>query len=431
MRAVTAARDAATRRGGLTVLQAYRFALDPAPAQARVLASHCGAARKAFNEGLAQVKRCLDQRDAERSYGVPDEQLTEVPWTLPALRRWWNQNKDELAPWWRENSKEAYNSGLDALARGLKQWSATRSGKRRGPQIGFPRSSPGAGRGCRAGSRRARSASMTARMWCCRASAGSRRTSPPRRCWTRSSPGRHGSWPPRCPSTGGAGTARSPSRSSATRPPGACGPGPGASGGRRRCSGCGTCSWPPRPTAPRSPGCRRRAAWPARRPGCGRCNAKRGPAGRPGPAHRQAALAAVAAHHGADRARPRPRREHPPRRAAQGHHAPGPAPPGDRGRGPRGGEHDPPQTRRRPRRARAEPGDRRRRTRRAAPPARLQDHLVRLGPVVADRWYPSSKTCSACGAVKAKLALADRLDRVTTAARSSTVTSTPRSTSPA
>jgi putative transposase len=27
---------------------------------------------------------------------------------------------------------------------------------------------------------------------------------------------------------------------------------------------------------------------------------------------------------------------------------------------------------------------------------------------VADRWYPSSKTCSACGAVKAKLALADR-----------------------
>jgi putative transposase len=28
--------------------------------------------------------------------------------------------------------------------------------------------------------------------------------------------------------------------------------------------------------------------------------------------------------------------------------------------------------------------------------------------VIAGRWYPSSKTCSACGAVKAKLALADR-----------------------
>lgn len=29
--------------------------------------------------------------------------------------------------------------------------------------------------------------------------------------------------------------------------------------------------------------------------------------------------------------------------------------------------------------------------------------------VVADRWYPSSKTCSSCGTVKADLTLADRL----------------------
>jgi len=34
------------------------------------------------------------------------------------------------------------------------------------------------------------------------------------------------------------------------------------------------------------------------------------------------------------------------------------------------------------------------------------DAGVRL--VVADRWYPSSKTCSACGAVRAKLTLAER-----------------------
>jgi putative transposase len=30
------------------------------------------------------------------------------------------------------------------------------------------------------------------------------------------------------------------------------------------------------------------------------------------------------------------------------------------------------------------------------------------GLLVADRWYPSSKTCSDCGAVKAKLRLSDR-----------------------
>jgi putative transposase len=121
------------------MLQAYRFALDPTPVQARALASHCGAVRKAFNEGLAHVKRCLDQRAAERSYGVADAQLTGVPWTLPVLRRWWNQNKREIAPWWAQNSKEAYNSGLDALARGLQQYSASRSGQRRGPWVGFPR----------------------------------------------------------------------------------------------------------------------------------------------------------------------------------------------------------------------------------------------------------------------------------------------------
>jgi putative transposase len=121
------------------MLQAYRFALDTTPGQARALASHCGASRKAFNEGLAYVKACLDQREAERSYRVREDQLTEVPWTLPALRRWWNQSKDELAPWWRENSKEAYSSGLDALARGMKAWSDSRSGKRRGRKAGFPR----------------------------------------------------------------------------------------------------------------------------------------------------------------------------------------------------------------------------------------------------------------------------------------------------
>ncbi|RQX07073.1 hypothetical protein DKL51_01115 [Micromonospora globispora] len=34
--------------------------------------------------------------------------------------------------------------------------------------------------------------------------------------------------------------------------------------------------------------------------------------------------------------------------------------------------------------------------------------------VVADRWYPSSKTCSGCGAVKTKLALSERTYTCTT-----------------
>jgi len=126
-------------RDGWTV-QAYRFALDPSPAQECDLLSHCGAARVAYNWGLAQVKAVMGQRNAEASYGIAAAELTPaMPWTLPALRRAWNQAKDQVAPWWAENSKEAYNSGLDALARALGNWADSRAGKRKGPKAGFPR----------------------------------------------------------------------------------------------------------------------------------------------------------------------------------------------------------------------------------------------------------------------------------------------------
>jgi len=123
----------------MMVNQAYRFALDPTPVQERDLARHAGAARFAFNWGLAVVKACLGQREAEMSYGMPTELLTAVPWNLYGLRRRWNQAKHEAAPWWRECSKEAYNSGLDALARALRGFSDSRAGKRAGKWVGFPR----------------------------------------------------------------------------------------------------------------------------------------------------------------------------------------------------------------------------------------------------------------------------------------------------
>ena len=120
--------------------QAYRFALDPSPRQVRALDSHCGGARFAFNHMLAHVKAVLSQRDAERSYGIGEQELTPSQgWTLPALRKSWNQRKQVFAPWWGENSKEVYNTGLDGLARGLHAWSKSRCGERAGPKIGFPR----------------------------------------------------------------------------------------------------------------------------------------------------------------------------------------------------------------------------------------------------------------------------------------------------
>ncbi|MEV4469613.1 IS607 family element RNA-guided endonuclease TnpB [Nonomuraea sp. NPDC049504] len=123
----------------MKVTQAYRYALDPTTEQAEGLASHCGAARFAFNWGLARVRAALAQRAAEQSYGISAESLTEVPWNLYALRRAWNLAKRTDAPWWAENSKEAYTSGLGGLARALQNWSASRRGKRAGERVGFPR----------------------------------------------------------------------------------------------------------------------------------------------------------------------------------------------------------------------------------------------------------------------------------------------------
>lgn len=120
------------------MLEAVKVALDPSPPQAVALASHAGAARFAFNAALAHVSACLAQRDAERTYGVPDDALTSVPWNLPALRKWWNGAKPNLAPWWAEHSKEAYNHGLDGLARALDAFTKSRKGARRGTRVGFP-----------------------------------------------------------------------------------------------------------------------------------------------------------------------------------------------------------------------------------------------------------------------------------------------------
>jgi putative transposase len=122
------------------VAQAYRFALDPTPAQVSMLESHCGAARFAFNEMLSVVKANMDQRSAERSYGITGEQLTPAQgWSLAKLRKTWNARKSDVAPWWQDNSKEAYNSGLDGLARALENWLTSRSGERAGAAVGFPR----------------------------------------------------------------------------------------------------------------------------------------------------------------------------------------------------------------------------------------------------------------------------------------------------
>ena len=83
----------------LRVQRAYKFALDPTPHQERLLRSNCGAARVAYNTMLAAVKANLDQRAAEKTYGLEPDELTEsLGWSMYTLRKQWNAVKGEVAP---------------------------------------------------------------------------------------------------------------------------------------------------------------------------------------------------------------------------------------------------------------------------------------------------------------------------------------------
>lgn len=126
--------------------QAYRFALDPTPRQAEGMLSHAGGARFAYNVLLAAVKANLDQRAAERSYGIGEDDLTPcIGWSFQSLRNEWNRRKQSLAvgvdgqPWWSQNSKEVYANACRGLSQALSNWAASRNGSRRGPPMGFPR----------------------------------------------------------------------------------------------------------------------------------------------------------------------------------------------------------------------------------------------------------------------------------------------------
>ena len=114
-------------------LKGIKFALDPTPRQRDLLASNAGGARFAYN---SMLKHVLEQIEYNKS--VLDGSTVELDWSQYALRRWWNRNKHVLAPWWGSNSKEVYSYAAECLGRGLKNYSDSKQGKI-GRRVGFPK----------------------------------------------------------------------------------------------------------------------------------------------------------------------------------------------------------------------------------------------------------------------------------------------------
>jgi len=110
--------------------QAYRFALAPTAAQEEFLRACAGASRFWFNQGLALVKERLDQR------AVGED--VDLPWSYKSLCSAFGGTaiKDELAPWRDEVVTGSYQAGLEALGAALQRFS---KGRKTGREVGFPR----------------------------------------------------------------------------------------------------------------------------------------------------------------------------------------------------------------------------------------------------------------------------------------------------
>jgi putative transposase len=129
----------------------FKFCLDPTVEQQNVLARHAGASRFAFNQRLRIVKSALIQRHVDRN--------VDVPWTgfdLINTFNAWKRTEDAgrvfavdadgvtrtlvtgLA-WRQEVYHQVFEEAAVDCGRALAAWSDSRSSKRKGPRVGFPR----------------------------------------------------------------------------------------------------------------------------------------------------------------------------------------------------------------------------------------------------------------------------------------------------
>ncbi|WP_230864668.1 IS607 family element RNA-guided endonuclease TnpB [Mycobacterium canetti] len=119
-------------------VQAFRFTLNPTQTQAASLARHFGARRKAFNWTVTALKADIQAWRADGTESVKP--------SLRVLRKRWNTVKDEVCVnpetgqvWWPECSKEAYADGIAGAVDAYWNWWTSRAGKRAGKRVGFPR----------------------------------------------------------------------------------------------------------------------------------------------------------------------------------------------------------------------------------------------------------------------------------------------------
>ncbi len=110
--------------------QALRFALDPTFAQRRDLGRHAGASRYAYNWGLERQRAAL----------AAGATTVRLPSAMSLHKEWnrWKKGRDGI-PWWPEVSKCTFQEAFHDLEWGMRAFWESRAGRREGPRVRFPR----------------------------------------------------------------------------------------------------------------------------------------------------------------------------------------------------------------------------------------------------------------------------------------------------
>ncbi|GAA2209538.1 IS200/IS605 family element RNA-guided endonuclease TnpB [Nonomuraea monospora] len=124
----------------MTTRQGLRVELAPTVEQRSRLGRHAGLSRVVENFCLEKVRAALEQREAEKTYGVCETDLTPVPWSAPALERLWRRQHRDRYPWFTAEglSSRVPKEACRVRAAGFKNFFDSRSGKRTGHKVGFP-----------------------------------------------------------------------------------------------------------------------------------------------------------------------------------------------------------------------------------------------------------------------------------------------------
>ena len=120
----------------------FTFTLDPTARQAEVLCRHVGGSRFAFNQCLRIVQNALDAKKTEPS--------TKVPWSgfdlINAFNAWKlteEAGKDDEGrpglPWRAEVCAQVFEEAAVDLGRALATFTESRRGERKGKPVRFPR----------------------------------------------------------------------------------------------------------------------------------------------------------------------------------------------------------------------------------------------------------------------------------------------------